>query len=76
MAGVIHALLFDLDNTLADREHAFSAWAAQFARSRLRISDPDEIEAIVAELTDLDAEGRTLKYDMFHTERSLSGLDG
>ena len=67
MAGVIRAVLFDLDNTLADREQAFTTWAAHFARSRLGISDPNEIEAFVTKLTDLDANGRTPKHDMFQT---------
>jgi putative hydrolase of the HAD superfamily len=61
----VRAVLFDLDNTLADRDSAFAAWARWFARERLGLSDGVSIAEIVTDLIALDAGGRAPKDAMF-----------
>lgn len=61
----ITAVLFDLDNTLADRDRAFLEWARWFVQARLDLKHPDEITKAVAELGALDGGGRTPKDQLF-----------
>jgi putative hydrolase of the HAD superfamily len=63
----VNAVLFDLDNTLADRDQAFRAWARWFAQEHLRLEHRQAIEEVVGGLITLDAEGRTPKDLMFAT---------
>lgn len=63
----VRAVLFDLDNTLADRDGAFNAWAKWFSRQRLHVVDAVLLESAVAELTALDASGRAPKVGFFQT---------
>lgn len=54
------AVLFDLDNTLHDRDAAFAFWARRFVRERLGLADGAAAEAVAAVLR-LDADCRTDK---------------
>jgi putative hydrolase of the HAD superfamily len=65
VSHAVDAVLFDLDNTLADRERAFLEWARWFARERLGLDDPAAIGAAVAWLVALDADGYAPKNLMF-----------
>jgi putative hydrolase of the HAD superfamily len=55
----VNAVLFDLDNTLADRDEAFLRWARWFAVDTLGCETPSEIESAVASLIVRDAGGYT-----------------
>jgi putative hydrolase of the HAD superfamily len=55
----VNAVLFDLDNTLADRDEGFVRWARWFAVERLGCETPPEIESAVASLIVRDAGGYT-----------------
>lgn len=65
-AFAVAALLFDLDNTLFDRDRAVRRWAEDFARARLALADDDEAcaEAVAYALA-LDACGYGAKPPMF-----------
>jgi inorganic pyrophosphatase len=65
--SAVNAVLFDLDNTLADRDRAFRAWASWFALKHLDLVDQQEVDEAVAELIELDADGRTPKHLVFST---------
>jgi putative hydrolase of the HAD superfamily len=67
LSGPIHAVFFDLDNTLADRNGAFQEWARWFARDRLGLDDPVQIAETVSDLVALDAGGHGSKDAMFRT---------
>lgn len=67
MYHAVNAVLFDLDNTLADRDEAFRAWARWFAQGRLGLAHHLTIEEAVTGLIALDADGRTPKDVMFST---------
>lgn len=63
--GRVAGILFDLDNTLYDRDATFLGWAMGFARDRLGLSaDPDRQEA-VARLATMDAGGYCPRADLF-----------
>src|SRR5215217_703345 len=57
MSGAIKGVLFDLDNTLLDRNRVFAAWARWFARERLRCEIEAEVEECVSFLVGVDAGG-------------------
>ncbi len=59
MPHAVNAVLFDLDNTLADRDVGFSRWARWFAVERLGCETPSEIEAAVTSLIARDGGGYT-----------------
>jgi len=63
-------VLFDLDNTLIDRDLAFTSWARQFAASELLVDDDIEVQQIVAWLKELDANGYGAKPAMFEAVRA------
>ncbi len=67
MRYAVNAVLFDLDNTLAERDRAFLAWARWFAQERLGLAQHSAIDDAVTALITLDAEGRTPKDVMFST---------
>lgn len=69
--AAIHAVLFDLDNTLYDREEAFLAWADDFLRHDLKLSDEGEIAVTLKTLRDLDAAGYGSKAAIFGRLRDL-----
>jgi putative hydrolase of the HAD superfamily len=58
-------VLFDLDNTLLDRDRVFATWANWFARERLGCVEPLTIDECVAHLTAIDAGGYTPRARVF-----------
>ncbi len=50
-------VLFDLDNTLIDRDLAFASWARHFVAAELRIDDPVVAEHEAAWLMGLEVDG-------------------
>lgn len=67
----IQAVLFDLDNTLYDREEAFMAWADDFLRHDLQMADEGEIVVTLQSLRELDAAGYGSKAAIFERLRYL-----
>lgn len=65
MAATVRAVLFDLDNTLHDRDQTFEKWAGWFARNRLGSSSDVDLGETVERLVALDAGGYTPKDSMF-----------
>jgi len=63
-AFVVAAILFDLDNTLFDRDLAVRYWAEVFARARLGLRDDAHADAVDIVLA-LDAHGYGAKPPMF-----------
>jgi FMN phosphatase YigB (HAD superfamily) len=61
------AVLFDLDNTLAERDHAFLAWANWLAQERLDLKQEQAIVEAITALVALDADGHRPKEEMFST---------
>ena len=59
------AVLFDLDNTLYDREAAFGRWADAYLRDTLHLTDPAEAARVRALLFDMDANGYGSKAAIF-----------
>lgn len=53
----IVALLFDLDNTLMDRDYTFRSFSEQFVRDYLGHLQPDEAGRIVEDIIVRDADG-------------------
>ncbi|MGH9204990.1 MAG: HAD family hydrolase [Acidimicrobiales bacterium] len=65
MAGIV---LFDLDNTLIDRDQAFRQWARQFLAER-RL-DPTELAWVLL----VDADGKASRHAFFGALRARFGL--
>ncbi|RCX17076.1 putative hydrolase of the HAD superfamily [Fontibacillus phaseoli] len=61
----INAVLFDLDNTLMDRDWTFREFAKQLVRERLRVKDQEEIDKIVAYMIESDVDGYRPKEGFF-----------
>jgi putative hydrolase of the HAD superfamily len=57
MDHAINAVLFDLDNTLSERDEAFRRWARWFAGARLGIVDDAAVEKTVGAIMLLDRGG-------------------
>lgn len=53
----IQGLLFDLDNTLMDRDHTFRSFSTQFVRDFLGHLTPEEAEHVVEDMIIRDADG-------------------
>lgn len=53
----IQGLLFDLDNTLMDRDHTFRSFSTQFVRDFLSHLTPEEAEQTVEDMILRDADG-------------------
>ena len=66
-----NAILFDLDNTLYDREAAFGRWADAYLRDTLHLTDPAEAARVRALITDMDADGYGSKAAIFEHLHSL-----
>ncbi len=60
-----HAVLFDLDNTLYDREAAFHRWADAYLKDTLRLTDAEEIMRVHALIREMDANGYGSKAAIF-----------
>jgi putative hydrolase of the HAD superfamily len=65
MSGAIKGVLFDLDNTLLDRNRVFAAWARWFARERLLCATDAEVEECATFLIEVDAGGYTPRNVVF-----------
>jgi len=65
------AVLFDLDNTLYDREAAFGRWADTYLRDTLRLTDPAETARVHALLRAMDANGYGSKAAIFERLHAL-----
>jgi len=66
-----HAVLFDLDNTLYDREAAFGRWADAYLRDTLRLTDPEEAARVRALIFEMDADGYGSKAAIFERLHAL-----
>ena len=64
------ALLFDLDNTLIDRDRAFTEWARTFVQVQLGGCGAAEQRAALDTLMELDARGHGSKAAMFAAIRA------
>ncbi|MCW3058976.1 MAG: hydrolase [Capsulimonas sp.] len=58
-------VLFDLDNTLYDREAAFGRWLLWFLDEVLKLEDTEERAALTAEIVAMDAHGYGSKRAIF-----------
>ena len=70
MSRIVRGVLFDLDNTLYDRDRTFVAWARWFVQDRLGIQDRAEARTTVDSLVALDARGYGPKDAMFRQIKS------
>ena len=61
----IEAVLFDLDNTLYDRDATFLAWARWFVRERLGLSEDSPRAEAIDLLVAMDASGYRPREDLF-----------
>ncbi len=59
------AILFDLDDTLYDRETAYHTWATAFVQAAFPASDPNQAQEIVALLVKLDEHGYAARETVF-----------
>ena len=66
-----HAVLFDLDNTLYDREAAFGRWADQYLADTLRLTDADEAARVREMMRSLDRNGYGSKQAIFERLHAL-----
>ena len=66
----VGGLLFDLDNTLHDRDKAFDRWARAFAAETLELRDRAEREEAVAHLVAIDEGGDAAKRAVFEAVRA------
>ncbi|MNP12091.1 Pyrimidine 5'-nucleotidase YjjG [compost metagenome] len=62
---IIQAIIFDLDNTLMDRDMTFRKFSEQFVREHLGHLDPLTQAEIVADLKVRDADGYRNKQEFF-----------
>jgi putative hydrolase of the HAD superfamily len=66
----IDAVLFDLDNTLADRRAAFLLWAQWFAGAELQLTAASAVDQAVSALIALDQDGYTPRDAFFQAVRN------
>ncbi len=66
----VHGVLFDLDDTLYDRQATFRAWTQTFIAERLQISDPAEREELLTWIESVDANGYGSKHDVMRGFKS------
>lgn len=64
-------MLFDLDNTLHDRDEAFVAWSYAFVADHLHVSDPTLADRLVSLIVEIDDAGRGDKLSLFGTLKQL-----
>ncbi|MBW4080373.1 HAD family hydrolase [Paenibacillus sp. S150] len=65
----VQALLFDLDNTLMDRDHTFRSFSKKFVQDFMGHLEPEEAERVVRDIIVRDADGYRDK-DGFFAELS------
>jgi putative hydrolase of the HAD superfamily len=61
----IQGVLFDLDNTLFDRDRTFLGWAQQFVREHMGITEAEPARTLIDLLVALDANGYGPKEVLF-----------
>lgn len=66
----VRGVLFDLDNTLLDRDRTFLAWARWFVHERLHLEGDEERSRAVDLLVELDAKGYGSKQTLFETMKN------
>lgn len=69
--AAVRAVLFDLDNTLFDRDAAFAAWAHAFAADRFAAETPARQAEVAHRLIALDDHGYVTKEVLFTQARAL-----
>ena len=68
----IQGVLFDLDNTLFDRDRAFQLWASDFVERRFPAESMESRSQIVRKLVEVDAHGYVTKHVLFQrSKRSI-----
>lgn len=65
------AVLFDLDNTLYDREAAFGRWADAHLKDTLRLTDAEEVRGVHTLIREMDANGYGSKAAIFERIHAL-----
>ena len=78
MNNTVRGLLFDLDNTLIDREAAFARFAKRFYEVRLRTVTSMTVDDAVTKMTMWDEDGyvdRTVMFAKWAAEWPEAGLD-
>ncbi|OKP85936.1 hydrolase [Paenibacillus sp. P3E] len=78
----VQALLFDLDNTLMDRDHTFRSFSRKFVQDFLGHLEPREAERVVEDIILRDADGYRDKdgffaelSDVLPWQKPLSAID-
>lgn len=64
-SSAVRGVLFDLDNTLHDRDEAFAAWARDFVSTKLGVLEPARAEEAVELILALDSGGEGDKLALF-----------
>ena len=67
----IQAVLFDLDNTLYDRDLAFETWARHFVEEHFTSDNEAKRANVLAQMLALDAKGYRPKAEMFADMKAL-----
>ena len=65
------AVLFDLDNTLYDREAAFARWTDAYLRDTLHLTDAEEARRVHDLIREMDANGYGSKATIFERLHAL-----
>ncbi len=66
MPSTIHALLFDLDDTLYSRNAAFHKWTQAFVRDNLKLAEDDpRYQEAIGQIIDLDEWGYSSRTTLF-----------
>ena len=63
----IGGVLFDLDNTLHDRDEAFVEWVRAFIADQLHVKDDGEARGLLDQIVRLDRGGAGSKPELFET---------
>jgi putative hydrolase of the HAD superfamily len=71
MSYTTNALLFDLDDTLFDRDRAFRSWAESFVRTHLEAQDEVRYREAVDCLVSLDASGYCPRETLFSKAKEI-----
>jgi HAD superfamily hydrolase (TIGR01549 family) len=71
LALPVKGILFDLDNTLFDRDLAFKHWASGFVEERFRGESEDQRAQVLKQIVTIDAHGYVTKHVLFSEVRAL-----
>jgi putative hydrolase of the HAD superfamily len=67
----VKGVLFDLDNTLFDRDLAFNSWASGFVEDQFRDESEDRRAKVLKQIITIDAHGYVTKHVLFTQVRAL-----